>query len=146
MHDDRSIVRKKQNYLHSKRGFFSTCRDANLINFQLDEDKFDIIKELKEKYKQINIDSYVNLLDNLKSRRQKQEISSNDALVILVEVIDPDYKLYNLYKKTKNLTVIKKEMENLFDFFDEDLLNLELKYKKYKDIMEKFSYVYKNEA
>ena len=146
MHDDRSIFRKKQNYLHSKRGFFSTCRDANLINFQLEDDKFIIVEELKEKYKQMNIDSYVNILDNLKSRRQKEEISSNDALVILVEVIDSDYKLYNLYKENNNLTILKKEMENLFNFFDEDLLKLELKYMKYKDIMKKFSYVYKNEV
>ena len=148
MHEENTKRKLTQYYLNVKRSFYSLCRKANGITID-DEDIYnEKIEQLRNFYneKDSGINKYINILDNLNRSIVKKNISPNDALIVLVNVIDPEYKMYSLFDETDEFEAFKRNVQKEFKFFDKDLFNIEKKYVESNNLQEEFNLVYKKEV
>ena len=146
MHDDNTKKKKLQHFLFIKRSFYSYCRNAEGTTFDDSDYCNELIEQLKVLYSNMDIYNYINLLDRLKKITYNNQISKNDALIVLVHVVDPSYKMYTLFDDNNNYDQFKKEVINEFKFYDNDFFNIEKNYIEKNNLNKKYGWKYKNEA
>ena len=119
------------------RFFYSLCR--NVTDFsEINEEKLnDYIELIKEKYKKDEKGMYyVNTLRHLSNRIKKDGILDKESIYILINSIDPNLEMYQIYERNSILKEVKSEVISSFGFYDDNLLKYEkiyIDYYKNKD-------------
>ena len=111
------------------RFFYSLCR--NVTDFsEINEEKLnDYIELIKEKY-------YVNTLRHLSNRIRKDGMLDKESIYILINSIDPNLEMYQIYERNSILKEVKSEVISSFGFYVDNLLKYEkiyIDYYKNKD-------------
>lgn len=129
-----------------KRQFYSLIRNVKYLN-DINTDKLNIYIENFKKNKNEYIDLlhhktnydgyYASTLYSLSRLIVKKEINHEEAIYILINVIDEDLNIYKSYEFNGTIKQIKEEIIETLGFFDEKLINLEKMYiNKFKNIDE----------
>lgn len=125
--------------------FYSNTRQIK--NFTKEYDSNEMIEELKEKYQfDDHGQYYYNLLNNLNNKIYKEQFDKENALYILVNVIDPECEMYKIYESESKIENIQSEARDKFGFYDSRLINIEKMYVKFYKNVDDYSFSKKLEC
>jgi len=145
MHDRKTKMKQMQSFLKIKRSFYSLCRNQEIIESDSDEIN-KIIEDFKNNYSNINVYTYIWMLDRLHRMVRKNELSKNEALYIAIHVIDPSYRMYSLYEENCNFKDFKKLVIDEFNFFDDDFFKIEKEYVDKNNLKKEYNWALKKEV
>ena len=126
-----------------KNRFYSYCRNVSDYKIENDEKANELIEKYKKIYKNININSYIDLLDVLSKDLINNIIDCNEAICILVKTIDPNYTIYTIYDEACTNEELKTTLLQEFHFYDPSLVELEKKYLKDNNLDDQYFWTYK---
>ena len=137
--------KEKQYLINSRNTFYSLCRNIN--NFDCNSDILDkYIKKLNELYEMDNHGIYyLRSLDFLKYKILNHSMNAEEASVVLIKSIDPNYDVYQIFEDYCNMYDIKNECVKKFHFFDKRFLELEKLYIKLNNLEDEYSFAKRKE-
>lgn len=114
------------------RTFYSLCRNVKSFD-SINLDKINpIIEDLKPKYKREETGKYYySLLRKLSNNIFKSYLSAEEALFILINVIDENLNIFEIYEVNCKINDIKNECIENFGFHDDKLIQVEKQYIKH---------------
>ena len=120
--------------------FYSLCR--GVTNYE--SDNMDLINTEAEKLKNLfsknEKDYYYKMLDFLNKKLLKRKITCEEATLIILFAIDPDFEMYQIYEEYCNVEKIKENIIKEFNFYDDKYLKLEKNYLKYNNLEDEYSF------
>ena len=134
----------KQYIANKNRKFYSICR--NIANFDVgDNDKInELIEKIKENYKyDFNGEYYNKIIIYLSSLLSAEKILPEEAIEILINSIDPNFAMFQIYEEESNIKKIKAKIKGIFRFYDDKFLQYEKKYLQQKGLEDKYKWEYK---
>ena len=146
MHNDNSKQKRLQQCMKVKRSFYSLCRNYKGINLDNSDDSNIIIETFKEKYNELDINDYILLLSRLNKMILQKDVTPNDAIIIAINVVDPNYKLYSLSDKIDNVKELKREIMKIYHFYDDAFLDVEKRYVEGNNLHNQKTKKYKKEV
>lgn len=134
----------KSEFETKRRTFYSLCRNVKEYEIQNNDVVNETIEKIKNLYPyDLNGDYYKNIIKCLTNLIFDKKISPNDAIIILLHSIDPEFKMYSIYEECCNIKNIKSKINGIFRFYDENFLKHEMKYLKQKGLEDKYKWEYK---
>lgn len=125
--------------------FYSLTR--NIKEFTKENDLNEIIEELKEKYPfDAHGQHYYNLLNHLNNKIYKENFDKEDALYILVNIIDSKCQIYKIYESEYKMQEIEKQIRNIFGFYDDRFIKIEKMYIDFYKNIDEYSFSKKLEC
>lgn len=127
----------------AKNYFYSNIRNNN-ENLVFDDNDivYEILDHLNVIYpKELNGKYYYRTLHLLGEYIAKEKITDKEAIIILINYIDPEFRIYSIYEEFCNIDIIKKRIKLIFGFYDRDFLNLEKQYLIDNNLIDNYSFI-----
>ena len=127
-----------------KRSFYSLCRNVEEFCIDDEEKVNDTIEYVKSNFSSQKDSSYYDkTIIFLRRKITSMTITPDEASFILINSIDPNFRLYELYEEECNNDLFQKKAKIFFKFYDENFFKLEKKYVENKGIKDSLKWEYK---
>ena len=130
-------------YMNIKKRFYSYCRNFNKFELTNEEVSNELIEKYKNMHNKVDINTYMDLLIQIQKNALDKIINTTDAMIILINSIDPDYEIYTMYDQACTKNELKELMKDRFNFYDPDLIKAEIKYIQENHLEKEYSWTYK---